>query len=201
MREYTTKSLLVVDCHNSPFEERYDFMKNIGKQLWKIIETIAHAVLAFCFRLIHKELTDDAFAAFMQFVKFGMVGVSNTIISYVLYAASLIIFKRLAILPRTNYLAAQVISFVLSVAWSFYWNNKLVFVVEEGKERSVWKTLLKTYVSYSFTGLFLNTILLVVWVDCLHFSEFLAPIINLLVNVPINFLINKFWAFRVKDEY
>ena len=175
-------------------------MKKVGTQLWKIIETIAHAVLAFCFRLIHKELTDEAFAAFMQFVKFGLVGVSNTIISYVLYVASLLIFKKMAILPGTDYLAAQVISFVLSVAWSFYWNNKLVFVVEEGKERSVWKTLLKTYVSYSFTGLFLNTILLVLWVDCLHFSEFLAPIINLLINVPINFLINKFWAFKTQGD-
>lgn len=175
-------------------------MKKVGKQLWKLIETIAHAVLAFCFRLIHKELTDDAFAAFMQFVKFGLVGVSNTIISYVLYAASLIVFKKLAILSGTDYLVAQIISFVLSVAWSFYWNNKLVFTVEEGEHRSVWRALLKTYVSYSFTGLFLNTILLVFWVDLLHISEFLAPIFNLLINVPINFVINKFWAFKTQSD-
>ncbi len=37
---------------------------------------------------------------------------------------------------------------------------------------------------------------MVLWVDMLHISEFLAPVINLLFNVPVNFLINKFWAFK-----
>ncbi|MDE5864126.1 MAG: GtrA family protein, partial [Lachnospiraceae bacterium] len=98
-----------------------------------------------------------------------------------------------------DYIVAQVIAFVLSVLWSFYWNNKMVFVVEEGKQRSIWRALLKTYVSYSFTGLFLNSVLLVLWVKLFHISEFLGPIINLAINVPINFLINKFWAFKTTD--
>ena len=34
----------------------------------------------------------------------------------------------------------------------------------------------------------------------MHVSEFVAPIINLLISVPINFVINKFWAFRGKIE-
>lgn len=91
---------------------------------------------------------------------------------------------------------AQIIAFLLSVLWSFYWNNKKVFLPEEGKERSIWKALLKTYISYSFTGLFLNSILLILWVDVLEISEFVAPVFNLLISVPLNFIINKFWAFK-----
>ena len=132
----------------------------------------------------------------MQFVKFGIVGVSNTVISYVLYVVSLLIFQEMGILKSTDYLVAQVIAFVLSVLWSFFWNNKIVFTVEEGQSRCLWKALLKTYVSYSFTGLFLNSILLILWVKYLGISEFVAPIINLLISVPVNFIINKFWAFR-----
>ena len=71
-----------------------------------------------------------------------------------------------------------------------------MFVLKEGQQRSMWKALLKTYVSYSFTGLFLCTALLVLWVQVLHISEFVAPLINLVVSVPVNFLINKFWAFK-----
>lgn len=56
-----------------------------------------------------------------------------------------------------DYLIATGIGFVLSVLWSFFWNNKFVFTVGEGEKRSVLKALLKTYVSYSFTGLFLNS--------------------------------------------
>ena len=132
----------------------------------------------------------------IQFIKFGIVGLSNTIISYVIYAGGLMLFKKFDILPEDNYLLAQSIAFLLSVLWSFYWNNKKVFLPEEGKERSIWKALLKTYISYSFTGLFLNSILLILWVDVLGISEFVAPVFNLLISVPLNFIINKFWAFK-----
>lgn len=182
------------------FDRGLTIMKNIGKKIWDIIEKAACIILKFLFKLLHRELTDDVFAAFMQFVKFGIVGFSNTIVSYVLYVASLLLFQRYHLIPGIDYLVAQIIAFVLSVLWSFYWNNKMVFVVEEGKQRSLWRALLKTYVSYSFTGLFLNSILLVLWVDIFHISEFLGPIINLVVSVPINFLINKFWAFRTKEK-
>ena len=175
-------------------------MKNSGKKIWMVIEKVIYTILKAIFNMIHKELTDETFQAFMQFVKFGIVGVSNTIVSYVLYAVSLIVFQKNNLVPKVDYLVAQIIAFVLSVLWSFYWNNKMVFVVEEGKKRSIWRALLKTYVSYSFTGLFLNSILLVLWVKLFHISEFLGPVINLVINVPINFLINKFWAFKTTDS-
>lgn len=131
-----------------------------------------------------------------QFVKFGIVGLSNTIVSYVLYAGGLLLFRRFGLFGGKDYLAAQAVAFALSVLWSFYWNSRFVFRLEEGGKRSRWKALLKTYVSYSFTGLFLNGALLVLWVGKFHISEFAAPFINLLVSVPLNFLMNKFWAFK-----
>lgn len=62
-----------------------------------------------------------------------------------------------------------------------------VFELKNGEKRSIWKSLIKTYISYSFTGLFLSSILLVLWVQVLGISEFIAPIINLLISVPLNF--------------
>lgn len=173
------------------------------KKLYALIEKIVYAVLKPLFKLVGRELTDETFQAFMQFVRFGIVGVSNTLISYILYSGSLLIFQRVGILFKYDYVVAQVISFVLSVLWSFFWNNKLVFVKGEGEYRNFFKTLLKTYVSYSFSGLFVSSALLVLWVDVLGISEFIAPLLNLVVTVPMNFLINKFWAFKtskVKDS-
>lgn len=167
--------------------------------MWNLLEKVVYAVLKMLFRIGEKEISDEFFISFMQFIKFGIVGISNTIISYALYVAGLFVFQRTRIFPKVDYLIAQGIAFILSVLWSFYWNNKKVFILDEGEERSIWKALLKTYVSYSFTGLLLNSILLVLWVQVMHISEFVAPIINLLVSVPMNFLINKFWAFR-KDR-
>lgn len=171
-------------------------MQQIGKSIWEWIARAVFVVLRVLYKIAGRELTEEAVAAFLQFVKFGIVGVSNTVVSYVLYIVILYGLKAAGLMPGADYLMAQGVSFVLSVLWSFYWNNKAVFVLEDGEQRSVWKALLKTYVSYSFTGLFLNTALLVLWVKALHISELIAPLINLVVSVPVNFLINKFWAFK-----
>jgi len=171
-------------------------VNNLIDKIWHIIEIVSYSVLKNLLKLVHKELTDDIFDMAMQFVKFGIVGLSNTIISYVIYVGGLIFLQYFGIFSKVDYLVAQIVAFILSVLWSFYWNNKMVFVLEKGKERSLWKALVKTYISYSFTGLFLNSILLVFWVQICNISEFIAPIINLLVSVPLNFVINKFWAFK-----
>lgn len=169
-------------------------MKKLNNILCRIIHWI---VVIFC-KIFAKDYSIEIENTLMQFIKFGIVGLSNTIISYVLYAVSLLLFQRFAIFGTNAYLVSQVLAFVISVAWSFYWNNKYVFTQNEGETRSIWRALLKTYISYSFTGLFLNTLLLILWVQLLHISEFIAPVINLLVSVPLNFIINKFWAFRSK---
>ena len=58
----------------------------------------------------------------------------------------------------------------MSVLWSFYWNNKYVFTLENGKNRSLFKALLKTYISYGFTGIILNNILSWFWISVLSIS-------------------------------
>ena len=173
-------------------------MDNLWEKSWHMVATVCHVVLKAVFKFMNKELTDNVYETFMQFIKFGIVGLSNTGISYLIYAGSLIWFRHLNMFSESDYLIAQFVAFILSVLWSFYWNNKVVFVIEKEKKRSFWKVLVKTYISYSFTGLFLNSILLVFWVKICHISELVAPIINLLVSVPLNFVINKYWAFGQK---
>lgn len=151
------------------------------------------AWIADCFRTARVLLQ---FESIMQFLKFGIVGLSNTIISYVLYLLVLWALKNQNV--SWDYIAGNLIAFVLSVLWSFYWNNKYVFTKEEGKQRSLWKALLKTYVSYGFSGIILTNILAYLWVDILGISKLIAPIITLVATVPLNFIMNKLWAFKSK---
>ena len=170
-------------------------------KIWNYFEKLIYNIMKnLSVKILKKDYADNQHAAFMQFVKFGIVGVSNTVISYVLYAATLLILQKADLFPKTDYLWAQIVAFILSVLWSFYWNNKMVFVTSEESERVWWKALIKTYISYSFTGLFLNSILLMLWVKICGMSEFVAPILNLLISVPLNFLINKFWAFKATNK-
>ena len=168
-------------------------------KLWNLIEKVVYVILSGIFKLLKKDLPNEVFESFVQFVKFGIVGLSNTVISYVLYLIGLLLFQMLGIFPRIDYIISYVIAFTLSVLWSFYWNNKMVFTLRDGQERSLWKSLIKTYISYSFTGLFLSNVL-ILWVQICHISELIAPLINLIVSIPLNFIINKFWAFRENNS-
>lgn len=120
-----------------------------------------------------------------QFIKFGIVGVSNTAISLAIYYVFVLI-------NRKWYIIGNTVGFFVSVLNAYYWNNKYVFK-KTGKGTA--KALLKTYLSYGSTFL-LGTATLFLMVHFLHVSEVLAPIINLVITIPINFLLNKFWAFK-----
>ncbi len=92
--------------------------------------------------------------------------------------------------------AANLLAFFLSVLWSFCWNNRAVFTLKEGERRNPWKALLKAYASCGLTGIVLNNILSWLWIDVFDISKFIAPLINLTVSVPLNFVILKLWTFR-----
>ena len=100
------------------------------KKVWNIIDHMINQIMTFLFtRFLHREYTKIQHTSFMQFIKFGIVGLSNTIISYVLYAVVLLLLQKKMLFPKIDYLLAQIVAFVLSVLWSFYWNNRMVFVV------------------------------------------------------------------------
>ena len=165
-------------------------------KVYNIIEKIYMWFVELLFKIIKKDLTDKTRQTFKEFLQFGLVGVSNTIVSYLLYVVTLFMLSKSGI--TFDYIIANIVSWLLSVLWSFYWNNKFVFRKEEGEERNIWAALFKTYVSYGFTGLILNNVLSVLWVSVLHVSKMIAPIINLVINIPINFFMNKLWAFGKK---
>jgi putative flippase GtrA len=128
----------------------------------------------------------------IQFIKFGIVGLSNTIIAYAIYF--LLVYFGL------HYIVASVIAFVISVLNSFFWNNKYVFKKQQDHKRNILHSLLKTYLSYAFTGLILQNILLVVFIDFMHISKYIAPLFGLTVTVPLNFVLNKLWAFKTERD-
>lgn len=156
-------------------------------------------------------------AVLWQFIKFGLVGVSNTVVSYVTYSICYYLF-------HTNVHVANIIGFIISVLNAYIWQSKFVFKEsEEGEHRVWWQVLIKTYISYAFSGLFLTEILLFLWLNLLHIEQYLdpmvnwmvsfgfsmkakdaavslAPFLNMVITIPINFCVNKFWAYRQKKE-
>ena len=118
------------------------------------INDILTAIVCTCLKIIRFTPNEKNVKAWVQFIKFGIVGVSNTVISYVLNILVLLAFKSANV--SWDYIAGNIVSFVLSVLWSFYWNNRFVFTVENGKKRNLGKALLKTYMAYGFTVFYLD---------------------------------------------
>ena len=169
----------------------------MGKFLWNLLESIIHFFLYKVFRL---NLSEERYNGFLQFVKFGLVGLMNTVVNYAVYAVSLLLMEAGNLFPRYDYIIAQVIAFLISVLSAFYFNRKYVFVSDDVEKESWPKALLKTYISYASTGLVLSNVLLYIWIDLLGIPKLIAPVINLLATVPLNYILNKFWAFRGKNK-
>lgn len=135
-------------------------------------------------------VTDKAsfWALFWQFFKFGLVGVSNTFVSLAVYYLFYWINEDL-------YMVGNVLGTILSIANAFIWNDLLVFKGNSRDFKSVIKRLGKTYISYGGTSI-LSSVLLWLEVTLLNISKVIAPIVNLVITIPLNFLINKFWTFH-----
>ncbi|NLC72799.1 MAG: GtrA family protein [Ruminococcaceae bacterium] len=127
----------------------------------------------------------------IQFIKFGIVGVSNTAISLLVYYLFVFINKDL-------YLWGGLVGWIVSVLNAFYWGNRVVFKAKDNSSKAVAVRLLKSYLTYGSTFL-LSELLLYIEVDMLSWSHYIAPVVNLLVTIPLNFLINKYWTFRNKE--
>ena len=135
---------------------------------------------------------DDWKTILIQFIKFGLVGVSNTIVSWAFYYLFLWIDERL-------YLVGGFVGTIVSIANAFFWNNRFVFKDENNDLKNTVRKLIKTYISYGGTSL-LGMLLLYIEVEAFDISKALAPPLNLIITIPLNFILNKFWTFKKSKE-
>ena len=52
-------------------------------------------------------MSHDTWMKWVQFLKFGLVGVSNTVVSYGIYVLFLLLFEKNHLFVKTDYLLAQ----------------------------------------------------------------------------------------------
>lgn len=149
-------------------------------------------------KMFHVKIDDKITANVTQFIKFIIVGFSNTVVGYGVNIVVILLLQPYDVF--WDYYAGNIVSFILAVLWSFYWNNRYVFNLKNGEKRNLASSLLKAYLSYAFTGLILSNILSYLWVEVLDISKMISPLINMVIGIPINFILNKLWTFKVTKE-
>lgn len=130
----------------------------------------------------------------VQFIKFGFVGGINTVLSLAIY------YLFLRINPEW-YLLGNMVGFVVATLNAYLWNSRFVFSGKTSSQKSEkmlpqkWAKLIKTYISYGIS-LGLGTALLYFWVQVIGISKAIAPAVNLVITIPLNFCMNKFWVYK-----
>ena len=123
---------------------------------------------------------------FVQAVKYGLVGVLNTLISLGVYSLFAYVFN-------FNYLLANTISYVVGVINSFLWNKLWTFKSKQnGSMEMVW------FVVIFLVSFGIQNGCLIFFKEALKLSKFWAYVLSMPIYPLISFLGNKFITFRPK---
>lgn len=130
---------------------------------------------------------------FKQFFKFGIVGVINTLSSWLFYYSLLFLNVHYIFSTTIGYMLSSIIGFILNKYWVFKNKNR------------VSSSLIKYIITYGSSYL-LNVGLMYLFVDILNISDKISPIIVLFFTVPYNYIFSKLWVFKsansnLEEEY
>ena len=117
----------------------------------------------------------------LQFVGFGLIGLLNTVLSY---GITNVCYYAFGLHEQISNLFA----FLITVLISYLLNSRFVFE----KDKQPWYlALAKVYASYAFTELILMGVLLFIEERLFGIPHYIATFVNLIITVPLNFLLNK----------
>ena len=135
----------------------------------------------------HESLAENA----RQIIGFGFVGVINNIISLAVYYI-------IIACNRDWYLAGNVLGFLISTLNAWMMNSRFVFRAGR-KPESRRAAFFRTYIAY-IISLGMSTGLLYIFVQRLNIDTRLAPVGCLMVTIPFNFLMNKLWVYKGRED-
>ncbi len=120
-----------------------------------------------------------------QFVKFGIVGVSNTLLSLAVYAVLLKV-------GGVAYLAASAVAFAVGTVNGFLWNSRWTFREHVGDAL----TPVRWFVVQG-CGLAVNEGLVYVFVHDAGLDKLVGQVCTTAIVTVCTFLVNRAWTFRM----
>jgi len=146
-----------------------------------------------------------------QFLKFAVVGVSNTFIDWAVF---FLLTHYLSFFQMTSHeVIAKSVSFTIAVTNSFIWNSLWTFRGEyqeglkTGAEATVTTVYFGRFFLVSLIGLILNSLIFYLSrplgsliFSRIQFAQLTALIIATGTVMMWNFLANKFWTYKIKKE-
>lgn len=174
------------------------------ESVFRWMENLVRLILGWLLKLVGVKLSEEQWAALLQFFRFCVVGVFNTVISLAFNFLTLWLVGlcgwdgQIGSIGGFDRQLATLVGFLASCTNSYCFNSRFTFGTGEKKTFAQHvKAYLKVMISYSFAGLFLGWALNLLWVK-IDLNRYLGMILNVIVSIPINFILNKFWAYKEK---
>ena len=117
---------------------------------------------------------------FFQVIRFALVGVFNSLNSLIIYYILLHF--------NIHYFLANFFAYIFSCVVAYGIQKGFVFKSNKGSK--------KRYYAVYLSSFFINMVCIYLWVDVLHISSKIAPLLTLFFTVPYNFLFSKYWTFK-----
>ena len=120
----------------------------------------------------------------IQFVKFGVVGVSNTLLT------ALTIWFLLRVFHFSDYLS-NIIGYIIGLTNSFIWNKKWTFRSNLKVKDTVFKFIITFAICYLIQ---LGNLYIL-----LHYTtldSYICQLLSIVVYTIFNFLLNKYYTFK-----
>ena len=124
----------------------------------------------------------------LQFVKFGVVGVSNTLIFFLVYTLLLKVFG-------VWYVAASGIGFAVGAINGFLWNRAWTFRGHVGDAL----TPVRWFVVQTI-GLLVNLGLVYLFVDGAGLGKLSGQAVTIVIVTLLTFFANRAWTFRMRPS-
>lgn len=117
-----------------------------------------------------------------EFIRFGIVGVINTVLSLIVY--------NILLWFDVNFLIANAFGYAIGILNGYILSSKIVFKKNMRLENG--SKFILTYIS-SFA---IGSVILYLLVEIFNIDKRIAPLVVSAFNVIYNYFINKIWTFN-----
>jgi len=122
--------------------------------------------------------------SFIQLIKFGIVGVSNTLLT------AGVIWILMKVFHCSDYIS-NFIGYIIGLANSFIWNRKWTFESKTRVSVTVFKFIVTFAISYAVQLGNLYALL-----HLTHIDPYYCQLLSIVVYTGINFILNKYYTFK-----
>lgn len=138
------------------------------------------------------EKIKELYSKYKEIINYLIVGVLTTVVSLVVYYA--LVFTILNPENAFQLQVANVLSWIISVAFAYVTNRKFVF---ESKEQNKLKEATK-FVTSRISTLLLDMLIMYLGVSVLRFSDKIIKLVSQVLVIVGNYVLSKLFVFKKK---